>query len=642
MQHSRVASTEVREGTRAPLFRSLCRTVAFASVLVQVGLAHAQQSGCGTNPFQDWYYIHPSLRFVTLQGTIAQKIHLNVGDWFDDGDWNIHVKPFEGSYLVNNQGRANANGLIELEVNSRGTPGDMAARFPVGTVVEANGAWVRDTGHNQKTELHPVEWIRTVNTNPVNLFVAQDDTGRFVNAELVLWEPFDFPLTSSYPKVTPWYIPPSQTQMLEESAKVARGTTRGELGPESYRLWVFLDSWWFSNCEVIGQVTYGDSPYYFGTMTRSTVPLLKETVTYSVATDIGTGQKIAMIKVAAELETLPQAEPYEGEPGIPPGGLAYSKWRYESTAGTVVGTLEETKTGPHRFEFSMPYAPAIGYNQNTWQMTVTGSSVPYASTMPAESKAQARQVSRIMISEGRTYALDKSTISLKWERKAACTDPIYLTVDESKLLPQIGIRGIRWFVTIERDGDGFSVTNPVEAQVAPQSPLDTPGFTASTYPSPNDKRLDVAWKPLPSGLPNLSRLAVTVRAVTELGEEADFTLLVTPNCGIGGYSFAQIVDFSARRIHKAGYDGEWYRAAESATSEDKPWIEALWKFMDGRRLTKEEERLVLSGAAEGADLPPPPEQESLTPIPRRERLPTGSPIVIPTTSQPPRGQPKHR
>lgn len=387
--------------SRQPITCMLCLSLALCSVLFPVRHASAQQSGCGTNPFQDWYYVDANRPFVTLQGTIHKTIKHNVGDWFDDGDWNIHVNPFDKSFLKNRSGRVNADGLIELEVNSRGNPSDLAARFPIGTRVEASGAWVDDTGHDGKTELHPVDWMRTVDTNPVSLFVAQDDTGRFVNAELVLWESFDFPLQSIYPKVTPWAIPPSQTQILTEDAKIARGTTKGYMGPENYNLWVFLDNSWFSDCESVGRVIYGDSPYYFGTISRSTAPLLRETVSYSVSTEVGTGQKIALIKVAAELATLPQAEPYVGEPGVPPGGLAYTKWRYESNAGTIIGTVEETKTGPHRLEFSMPYAPALGYNQSSWQLSVTGASVPFGQSIPATSMDFADPVSRIMVFEGR-------------------------------------------------------------------------------------------------------------------------------------------------------------------------------------------------------------------------------------------------
>jgi hypothetical protein len=588
--------------------------------------AFAQQSGCGTNPFQDWYWIDPTRPFTTVTGTISRTINLNTGDPWDDGDWNIYVVPDDGSVLKNRAGQANSNGEIEFEINTRGRPSDLANHFPVGSRIEGYGEWVEDTGHDNKTELHPLYWMRTLNKNPITLFMGQDDTGRCVDAQNLLWEGFEFPIPAQYPIVRPGAIPPSNTQIFHESAKIACGTTKAYVSPNGYVLWVYLDSWWFSDCESVGRVIHGDSPYYFGTIERSTASLLKETLTYSVATEVGTGQKIAFLKVEAELDSPPQ------------GNLVYSKWEYESSAGAIIGTVGEIRNQPpHKLAFSMPYAPALGYNQNKWRLSVSASTKSYGVEQPQSSSEFAQEVERTLVTEGRTYALDTSEISFKRTEKegGVCPDAVYLTIDQSKLLPQIALRSIRWYAKILRDADGYTVSNPVEVLVTPQAPLDDVGFLAQTYNATyndpdRDKRFDVIWKQLSSGQPNLAQIAVAARGVTELGEQVEATELLSSLCGIAPFSYHQIMDYSYRLLASKGLRGELYKVIKKVSRSDKKWLEALARFSKGEKISEREKRIILSKAREGSRLPAMPSKKKPKKVDMtKQSRPSPTPIVIP-------------
>lgn len=558
--------------------------------------------------------------YIAVRGTIARTIQLNQGDAFDDGDWNIHVRPDDPSVLRNSNGTTNSGGQIEFEVNSRGTQSNLAAHFPSGTRVEGYGEWVEDTGHDQKTELHALNWLRTIDANPMKLFVAQDDTGRFVNAQNLLWESFSFPVALQYPIVRVNAIPPSGTEIFHETARIARGTTRAGISPTGYTLWVFLNSWWFSNCENVGLVTYGDSPHYFAEIQRSKQPLLHEKLTYSVSTEVGTGQKIALLRIEIDLDQPSQ------------GSLAHSRWRYESSAGTVIGTAEENKTTPpHRLVFSMPYAPAIGYTQNTWRMSVSASTLPMDADVPQGSTDFAQNVTRTYLAEGRTYTIGKSRIFFDRTNKGSgvCPEAVYLTVNDSELLPQIHLRANRWYVKKLRDKDGFTVSNPSEVEVTLQTPLSDPGFSAHTYGPPNERRLDVQWTPLPSGQTNLAIVEAKARGVTELGEEIEATAWLSAICGIAPFSYSQLMDFSFRLLRSKGYRGELYKIMPRARSADRAWLDALWRFSEGRMISDADRRRLVTAARQGSLLPPLPQKDTLQPSPPSSRSDGAAPLTIP-------------
>jgi hypothetical protein len=124
---------------------------------------------------------------VTLIG--VAKSHAKA----DDGDWTLIVEPDAGSraLLLNNNGKRNADGMVECEVE----PSDFIEDGPVqswephlfgpliGKRVTVTGTWSDDLSHDDKTEIHPIVSLFAEETFDatkfVQLFAFADDSGNF-------------------------------------------------------------------------------------------------------------------------------------------------------------------------------------------------------------------------------------------------------------------------------------------------------------------------------------------------------------------------------------------------------------------------------------------------------------------------------
>src|SRR5438477_8371595 len=110
----------------------------------------AQQTGCGTNPFQDWYWVDLNHNPTpVVRGKLTDNTHISGAG---DEDWDFFLLPDDPAVLLNNHGHANSNGLIELEISTQNSPPNIAEMFHVGSRVEAVGDWVEDGGHEDKRE----------------------------------------------------------------------------------------------------------------------------------------------------------------------------------------------------------------------------------------------------------------------------------------------------------------------------------------------------------------------------------------------------------------------------------------------------------------------------------------------------------
>ena len=443
------------------------------------------RSGCALYPiqdiFQNWYYVDNGEPAATITGTISKVIHHNVGGIFDDGDWWIYIRPDDPRYLVNSDGDANEDGMIECEIHTRGKPSNLRYLFPVGTRVEAYGDWVEDSGHGDKTELHPLYYLKMINTNQTNIFMGQDDSGRFINASSPNYQHFIFPISISPQLARPGYIPPSRTSIFHQSGTIARGTTMGVITPEGYTSWVFLDKWYFSDCELKGRVYYGDSPYFISTVRESIEQLLSDNIRYSVSTDISTGIKIANLKVSIEVLDKPDFPMQEVE------------WTFESSAGVIGTSTVKQENPPFKLEFTMPYCPALDYNQNSWLVTMVGSNTALDSRFPEESEEFEKGFNRKYYTETRRYELPASEVSLDFTKKGGnCGEVIYITVNEEKLLDEIKLRNLQWYISIIRDENGFTIDNPQEILLDPLNPFENNGLKANCYHRQNfdEERLD--------------------------------------------------------------------------------------------------------------------------------------------------------
>jgi hypothetical protein len=101
----------------------------------------------------------------TLVGTLTE-VHVS-GGTISDGDLNLEITPLAGvqryvALLTNRNGRVNSGGQVECEIN---LPSDRRSDYKlwldsmINTRVTAIGVWVDDTGHDDKTELHPMDVI---------------------------------------------------------------------------------------------------------------------------------------------------------------------------------------------------------------------------------------------------------------------------------------------------------------------------------------------------------------------------------------------------------------------------------------------------------------------------------------------------
>jgi hypothetical protein len=87
----------------------------------------------------------------------------------EDGDTGIKIRPNPPFHylLVNEGGNQNEDGNIECEINvwppARSEHGNwvdsMRSAWPPASEVTAVGIWVEDLGHDNKTELHPVDIV---------------------------------------------------------------------------------------------------------------------------------------------------------------------------------------------------------------------------------------------------------------------------------------------------------------------------------------------------------------------------------------------------------------------------------------------------------------------------------------------------
>jgi len=566
------------------------------------------QIGCSLWPGQEWWLNDDDptdgnyRTLITMEGTVGTKIKLNNDDFYDDGDWNIWIIPSPGYEwaAINYWGEQNPRwgsippGWIEAEVSTEGEPlieAHLPDAFPPGTPIQAHGWWVFDTGHDRRTELHPLVWMKSVNRNPFWIFVAQDITARFVVVLNPVHEGFGLDLPLSETIVHPGISTPSLTYILEEESYVSSGASVwGRAVVDKAQVSMKLEPTYFNNCEMEGRVIKA-RPAYLGKFTYSTSSLLNETVEYSVVKDVHTSQKTSFVKVTAELTSPPQ------------GSLAYTKWRYESSTGTVIGEEDVEKTSPpHRIEFRNPYCPAEGYNQHTWTLKVAGctrSTDYYAPDASGFSK-------RAFIGERRVYTVDPSTISIATIWKIGgpnqnCYETVSVSVDESGILHDIELSKLEWTVKKKRTADGAWIYNPQSVTLTGTT-YDDPDYMIRIFQPSIPKNLEVVFKfkDKPDSKCEIELIAL---GRTELGEEVRASRALSTFCGVGKYNIVKTYEHIYRLFKQKGFEGELYKWFPEVPTSDRPWTEAFLKWHYGEPITDVQRQLILGKVIEGQRLP---------------------------------------
>jgi len=98
-------------------------------------------------------------------GTMSD-VHISNDGFTDDDDTDFELEPrpeeeFQ-ALLKNRKGKVNENGKLECEIHVSDERRDQHlawVRSLSGTEVTAHGVWVDDTGHDDKTELHPLDVV---------------------------------------------------------------------------------------------------------------------------------------------------------------------------------------------------------------------------------------------------------------------------------------------------------------------------------------------------------------------------------------------------------------------------------------------------------------------------------------------------
>ncbi len=360
--------------------------VALLNFLVLAGGIAFAQSQIGESPnfvgwVQDWTLVDDARPLLTITGVVAMPPKVfTESDWADH-DWNILLNPGQGLSLVNRDGIRNTNGLIELEIKtSRPEIGgiDLGSYFPEGSLVEARGWWVADGGHDDKTELHPLTYLRRDRDNTSIVFMAQDGSNRFYVAQQPLLQTYTIDLstqaqhyekiqslTSSFDnrltaievaeqaRVDHWFGDPSLAPAPVYSGGRSRATANP--GEDSVTLSATLPPPF-----VLPLARPQYFPMYLATYSRSNRHLLGGNIHYTVERE-ASGRQTFRATVQVDLTAGSQST----------DGIAVSRWTYPGGPNGELVTRE--KRDQHWVSFDAVYAPWQGRTGVDWYLNVTAS-----------------------------------------------------------------------------------------------------------------------------------------------------------------------------------------------------------------------------------------------------------------------------
>jgi hypothetical protein len=399
-------------------------------------------------------------------------IHLNRGAAFADGDWNIIVRTDPGleRLLVNRAGLANQDGFIELEVRSlwpeQGL--DLAGEFPPGTRIHAVGWWVEDSGHRNKTELHPL--IAMSRGEPgSSVFIGQDLTGRFAVARTPLDHTFVLPLEPlpvlhdlSKGQTTPGTPLALREEALGSFDSSASQTAGG------MALTVHLAAAAGPN------MPRDQVPCYFARFTAAPAPILRE---HAEVTKESTGEgRFLQVALTAELDPAPGSAPFSS-----------AGWEVDGMA--IQG---------NRISVRFRYAPGSGLSGHQW--TATG----YGVTSYGQGTAGRRD--RILARGSVRCLLEPSSVTLSAQ---PTPDGYLLRADLTKAHPLLET-SLWWLAGV---GEG----------TAPLPPGGSLGFEGLSVRDAGNGRIEVRYSST-----ERQRIQITARLETDIGESATASLELPP------------------------------------------------------------------------------------------------------------------
>jgi len=465
---------------------------------------------------RNWSLISSRER-VEFLGTIYKKRWWDC--WYCDDDLNMLVRP-DGAYDFVTRNRSerrnrrrdnfiDERGLIELEI--RTDPEVFDAVIRAGMRVWAKGWWVQDSGHDDKTELHPLQiLIGTNGADPLSadsfsVFIGQDTSGRFTVSENTYLQQVSVPIGNFLDVVRverTQTMPDATFGSVYERSRISVGNYRviHRQYPELSVLDVLI-----ALAPHFGTLPY--SPAYAAEFSRSQSFGFKDKSQYRVAT-IG-GQKAVEILVSPE---------------FPNWGLVTSRWILEDWSAPGGYQQINNPTPPNRTNFTLRYSPVLGLSQTSWTLSASSDDRGPAH-FPLDSFADRRYYQK-----SRTYEIRPSTITLRgsvdggWTQNhlgslfiVPCAPEETVTAREG-LLPEIGLVAgtLKLFVKPTLLPPLALTPAPPWKQVTAADPYVSPVVRVSLDPS-DDHKLNIVWM-VPDLFVANQALDIKVEAQTELGE----------------------------------------------------------------------------------------------------------------------------
>jgi hypothetical protein len=488
---------------------------------------HASSQACGqvvgTSALHDWPSLncaHPVQTLTGRIGYVTRNDNTNPAVCPDqDGDWNIHLVPDNASsfLLRNSSNKANstlketvcgvtAAGIIgdifgsadvadiEAEVlsSSAARGMDLESRFRPGLPVVARGYWVEDSGHEDKTELHPLTFLDAdLGFGSSTVAIIQEDSSRFVTSGWDLIETY----TRAFPRerlarqlqdgAAPQTLTTYGTAVLRETSllddtshRLCSATFNTQhhrsqmttwLSPNGvadfYLLMPPNDSW---DCVDHALLVDYDAAEFTGL--SETIDTKLRNVTWT--DDAGIRRQGKSLETTVDLQLIAPPDDLatlNGSAGSNP--LAYSVWRYQQTSGLDMKakSYDEEQTTGHHVQLKLLYHPDLGATATSWSVDVAAStrSKGWSPALePPAADGMSGPFRRDFVHDSRIYSITPSQFDLGIDEVAepislgnltrSCKDRFEVRASTAPFINGVGLREIKWRVQPLKSSNGVA------------------------------------------------------------------------------------------------------------------------------------------------------------------------------------------
>jgi len=537
--------------------------IIFWMIYSNISIANAQtQIGEGTEfnglqgLIQKWLLVDNSLPIITMSGTIDHIKYNNNGNWYDDLDWLIYIRP-DNTYnwtMRNSLNQRNSDNMIEYEVKSRRT--DIRNYFSPGEKIVAKGYWVEDTGHGAtnfdkparkeikivrgfprlieirgKTELHPLFMFRTGTTidkaniiglrginqnNTSTIFIPQDASRRFYHTEYErIIETFSFNGNEQTEPMSSINIDSQMSgnlpvEIYKESTNIKGGAT-AILDHENEKLYHTVN---------IPPYNSGQGGAYLGEFSCQEQNILA----YDIKPKLISGASPNTDELQIEVRLI------LGNTNI--GSLSNNNWYWEENM--LDGEpLWLSTANTSTLSYNLHYAPAR-HSQSSWGLNLVANSRPWGWTPTSTTTA----TERAFAITSTTFYVVPSQVAYQLEpkfknfcntsipagnRRIGLRNGYTIKIDEA-LNPFAKITEYNWYLKVLKDGSGMSVPSPIEVRIN-QNTRAISSLNVQLDPTLKSVNLEFPTTSTltpPIAIQSKGRCQIIFRGRTNLGEIVEF------------------------------------------------------------------------------------------------------------------------